>query len=234
MMEDMRTAIVSLIYKEKGMRHHLKYYRPIAVASVVYRILARAVVIALRPLLPHVISIDQSAFQEHKLISTNTRLVQDIIHYCNEEGTERKGLLLFCDQDNAYPRVEWDFMFAILETMNMPSSFVDLVRTMYRDVHLQFKVNGVTSRDVSTPTNGVAQGCPLSPLLYLLYFQTFLSLLKIDTRRAGGLRGVRIPGARDGDAPARMVDTSAFADDLCVGLADSSQIERFRENMLLY
>ena len=65
----------------------------------------------MRDVLPSVVSNCQKAFQENKYITDATRLVQDIIDYCDREGED--GMILFCDQDNAYPRVEWDFMLGV-------------------------------------------------------------------------------------------------------------------------
>ena len=98
----MRNAIVSLLYKEKGIRSDLKHYRPIAVANAVTKILEKAMVLSIRPLIRHLVSPDQKAFQSDKYIAENTQLVQDLIEYCNQNNLG--GFLLFCDQDSAYPR----------------------------------------------------------------------------------------------------------------------------------
>ena len=83
----MCTSIVSLIYKEKGRRNDLSKYRPIAVNSILYRIMAKAMVVAMRPMLPTVTSSCQKAFKPDELIADSTRLVQDTIHYCESTGT---------------------------------------------------------------------------------------------------------------------------------------------------
>ena len=172
--EAMRNAIVSLIYKQKGHRFNLKYYRPIAVANSVGKILEKTMALSLRPLLDYVVSPEQKAFQLRKYIAENTQFVQDIIAHCDNE--KQKGMLIFCDQDSAYPRVEWEFMAITMRTMGFHEDFVELVNTMYKDTTLQIKVNGHIGESFH-PTNAVAQGSPLSPLLYLLVIQSFVSLL---------------------------------------------------------
>ena len=69
MSSGMKESVVSLIYKEKGFRHDLKFYRPIAVSSILYRVLAKTLVIALRPLLPQVVDTCQTAFQQDQFLS---------------------------------------------------------------------------------------------------------------------------------------------------------------------
>ena len=62
------------------------------------------------------------------------------------------------------------------------------------------------------PLNGVKQGCPLSPLLYILSLQPLLALLESDT----DLHGIPIPGDHgEGSDEARV---SAYADDLLLAL----------------
>ena len=175
--------------------------RPIAVSSVIYRILAKTIIISMRDVLPTVVSNCQKAFQQNQFITDCTRMVQDVMEYCDRENEE--GFLLFCDQDAAYPRVEWDFMFSVLNEMNFHPDLVRTVKMMYDGIQLRFKVNSVVDSTVAKPTNGLAQGCPLSPVLYLLYLQTFISL--ISTAPSDVLRTINIPGPL-GDTAMRQTD----------------------------
>jgi len=187
MLENMKVAVVSLIYKDKGTRDDYAKYRPIAVSSLVYRILAKAMVIAIRPLLHTITSSCQKAFKAEDVIGDSTRLVQDVIRYYEQSG--EKGMLLFADQDNAYPRVEWDYMLEVLETMNIHNDFIDIVKSMYNGVELRFKLNGTKANATVQPTNGIAQGCPLSPCLYLLCLQGLLSMKTTITIRGNSRHG---------------------------------------------
>ena len=79
MLPCMRRSVVSLIFKNKGKRHDLSKYRPIAVASLIYRIMAKTVVVAMSPVLPTITSDCQKAFKPDELIGDATRLTQDVI-----------------------------------------------------------------------------------------------------------------------------------------------------------
>ena len=67
-------------------------------------------------------------------------MVQDLVHYCTT--TETPGFLLFMDQDQAYPRVRWQYLERTMQTMRIPPELIALVKTMYNDSTLHFKVNG--------------------------------------------------------------------------------------------
>ncbi len=90
-------------------------------------------------MLPHLISPEQKAFQPHKNILDNTSLVQDVIAYCNENSIS--GIILFCDQDNAYPRVKCDFMSMAVSKMGIHVDFIRMIDIMYKDATLKIKVN---------------------------------------------------------------------------------------------
>ena len=101
-----------------------------------------------------------------------SRLVQDIIDHCETEGLE--GFILFCDQHRAYDRVSRDFMQRVLSTMNLPDEFSRLTELLYSESEIRMKINGHIGAPHPT-SNGVRQGCGLSPLLYILVFQSLLS-----------------------------------------------------------
>ena len=66
------------------------------------------------------------------MIGDAIRLVQDTIEHCEREGKE--GMLLFCDQDGAYPRVEWDFLSNTKDTLKPPpprSSVREFLQVQY-------------------------------------------------------------------------------------------------------
>ena len=112
-----------------------------------------------------------------------------------------RGFLLFCDQDNAYPRVDWDFLQQVMKRMNIHPEFRQVLNCMYTNPETRFKVNGHTSTAPSFPCNGLIQGDPFAPIAYLLYFQTFLSLIKHPGPELPSITGVLIPLQAQGATP---------------------------------
>ena len=233
----MRNAVVSLLYKDKGYRYDLKNYRPIAVANAIGKILEKAMVISMRPLLDYIVSPEQKAFQTRKYIAENTQLVQDVIAHCDNE--KQDGMLVFCDQDSAYPRVEWEFMTLTMRTMGVHEDFIKLVNIMYQDSTLQIKVNGHVGEAFS-PTNSVAQGSPLSPLLYLLVIQSFVSLLNVSSQLEeqhgplGRIHGITVPGIGGDELNTQQLRVLAFADDIVCFLRDEDELPAFRQLLRVY
>ena len=220
MTPSMRQTVTTLLWKEKGTRHNLKYYRPITVTSVLYKILARSMVQAMRPVLPYLVATGQAAFQgAPKYIGDATRLCQDVIHYCDSE--HKDGFLLFCDQDNAYPRVEWDFLEMVMSTMGLHSDFIAMVNMMHVGLEGKFKINGHIGGEVKF-SNSLLQGDPCAPILYLLVIQSFISL--VDT---SNMQGIDVPGLRGDPASVTHLRAVGFADDLLMFLRHPSQLTIF-------
>ena len=188
----------------------------------------------MRPILSTLISSLQVAFQRDAVISENIRLVQDVIEYCDRE--DRDGILLFCDQDSAYPRVELPFLRRVMHTMNLHQDFIGLVDCMYNKANVKVKVNGHVDDIPYEQANGLHQGCCLSPILYLLHLQSFLSLL--DTAGVGGvdgprLHGIEIPADSAGSNSVEL-KVASYADDMCCFLRDADQLPTFRSLLHIY
>ena len=223
----MKQSTTTLLWKEKGVRHNLKYYRPITVTSVLYKILGRSMVQAMRPVLPYLVATGQAAFQgDPKYIGDATRLCQDIIHYCDSE--HKDGFLLFCDQDSAYPRVEWDYLEMVMQTMGLHSDFIGLVNMMHVGIEGKFKINGHIGGSVKF-SNALLQGDPCAPILYLLVIQSFISL--VDT---SGMQGILIPGSQGGAASPTHLRAAGFADDLLMFMRHPSQLTIFQSLFNVY
>jgi hypothetical protein len=59
-----------------------------------------------------------------------------MIAYCKDAHIP--GFILFSDQDGAYPRVNWDYLFDVMQTMNFNEEFIALIKAMYSDITLHF------------------------------------------------------------------------------------------------
>lgn len=75
--------------------------------------------------------------------------------------------ILSLDQEKAFDRVNWDLMHATLRGMGFGTSFLKWVDLFYTGVQSSVNVNGYLSHFFSL-SRGIRQGCPPSPLLYVL------------------------------------------------------------------
>lgn len=79
-------------------------------------------------------------------------------------------LLVFCNAEKAFDRVQWDFMMTVLEKMQFGEVFRVCVQHLYSKQEAEIFMEGFTSEKISL-NRGVSQGCPPPPLLFNLVIE---------------------------------------------------------------
>jgi len=126
--------------------------------------------------------------------------------------------ILSLDQEKAFDRVDWPFLFSLLSRMGFGPSFISWVKLLYTDVSSSIFINGYISCSFK-PSRGVRQGCPLSPLLYVLTME----VLAVNIRANPLIKGLCLPGSA---LPLPVL--SLYADDTSiVSISDASTIAVF-------
>ena len=96
------------------------------------------------------------------------------------------GAVLSLDQEKAFDRVDWSLTLRLLDQMHFGPSFRSWVQLLYTNIFSRVLVNGYVS-DAFSVSRGVGQGCPLSPLLYILVAETISCAIKQDANIDGFL-----------------------------------------------
>ena len=108
---------------------------------------------------------DQTCGVPGRFIGENVALLWDVVDYATQSNVP--VTILSLDQEKVFDRVEWSLMRRTLQSMGFGDSFVNWVDLFYCNVRSFVNVNGYLSQPFSL-SRGVRQGCPLSPLLYVL------------------------------------------------------------------
>ena len=108
-------GILTLLYK-KGEREDIRNWRPLTMLNVDYKIIAKILANRIKPVLPNIIKDDQKGFVPGRNIHDANRLLQDIIQYNDNENKE--GAIIFLDQEKAFDRVEWGWLYKCLKGFN--------------------------------------------------------------------------------------------------------------------
>lgn len=211
----MRKGVVTLLFKA-GDRAELKNWRPITLLTVDYKLLAKVATVRLRQVIGGLVSCDQTCGVPGRSCSWNLVLLRDVIDWVQDRGLPLA--LVSIDQEKAFDRVQHDFLFRVLERMGFGPRFTAWLRMLYRGVYSCVRINGFLGRAVEQ-AGGVRQGCPLSPLLYVLYMEPFAELV----RRDPGVDGVRIPGAAG--VPLKI---QQYADDTTLFVSSVQSLSRVR------
>ncbi len=205
-------GIITLLFK-KGDRLDRKNWRPITLLNIDYKLCARTLAGRLLKVIHHVVHIDQTCGIPGRYIGENVSLLRDIVDVTSELNLP--AAILSLDQEKAFDRVDWAFMFATLEKMGFGPSFIRWVRLLYSRARCSILVNGYSS-PVFYPSRGVRQGCPLSPLLYVLTMEVLASNLRAHT----DLVGIQLP-----NSSSRLPVVSLYADDTSAIVTSDSGIK---------
>ena len=214
--ELMREGVISLLFK-KGEQEDLKNWRPVTLLGVDCKLWAKVLAGRLKKALPHVVAPEQTCGVVGRQLFWNLVLVRDAISWACDR---RMPLMLVgLDQEKAFDRVSHQFLWRVLERLGFGPSFVRWVRVLYSGVGSRVNVNGHLS-DLILQEAGVRQGCPMSPLLFVLYMEPFA----VAVRREQAIRGLGLPGTGG-----REVKLAQYADDTTLLLRDERSLDRALE-----
>lgn len=132
--------------------------------------------------------------------------------------------VLSLDKEKAFDRVDWLFMRFTLSSMGFGPSFISWVNLFYTGVQSCVNVNGYLSSFFSL-SRGVLQGCPLSPLLYVLLSE----VLAVNIHANPRIIGLSLPGS-----PAPLSSISQYADDTSIIVCSDDSIRAVFETFSLF
>ena len=181
---------VTLIPKVKNLEN-ISEFRPITLCNVIYKLISKVLANRLKPLLPLIVSENQSAFQAGRVITDNILMAFETLHYMKNHHNGNTGFMaLKLDMSKAYDRVEWPFVKCLLVKMGFHSKRADLMMECITTVTYSILINGEPSHIIH-PSRGLRQGDPLYPYLFLLCTEGLHGLL---TKAAafGEIRGISI------------------------------------------
>lgn len=192
-------AYISLIPKPEKDLTLCGNYRPISLTNIDLRLYSKIITNRLTPMVPAYVHLDQVGFIKGREARDNTLKTLTLMEYAQRGSIP--SCLLEIDAEKAFDRVGWSFLKETLVQWGLGPVLLDKIMALYQNPTAKIRANGGISEEIPI-TNGTRQGCPLSPILYILVMEHLL----IAVRENKDIQGIKV-----GDIEYKM---SVFADDI--------------------
>ena len=198
-------ALITVLLKPGKDPVDCSSYRPISLLNVDVKILSKILASRINTIISDIISNDQTGFVRGRHSFINIRRLLNVVHSPASGGGPE--VVVSLDAEKAFDRVEWEYLFAVLGKFGFGPNFMSWVCLLYSSPQAAVVTNKLCSQYFPL-SRGTRQGCPLSPLLFILAIEP----LSIKLRTTPSIHGIR-----------RMemeYKASLYADDLLIFLTD--------------
>ncbi|XP_021761146.1 uncharacterized protein LOC110725977 [Chenopodium quinoa] len=142
-------------------------FRPISLCNVAYKIVTKAIVNRIKPMMPHLTSCNQTSFVPGRQITDNIVIVQEVIHTMRNKKGKSGFMAIKIDFEKAYDLLRWDFIRDTLLEIHFPKLLTDIIIDCITSSNMRVLWNGEPTHPFK-PSRGVRQGNPLSPYIFVL------------------------------------------------------------------
>lgn len=144
---------------------YISGYRPLSLLTTEYKILSKVLSHRLLPYLHKRIHPDQCGFVPVRCTSLNIRRLYHVMESTPLDSHNAGCITL--DLRQAFDTLRWDYMFRVLEKFGIPPDYLKWVKLLYSTPTARARTGRHISHEYRIG-RGTRQGCPLSPLLFVL------------------------------------------------------------------
>ena len=124
----------------------------------------------------------------HRQIHESIGTAQEALH--SIKSKHLKSTILKIDLAKAFDWVNWSYLHLILIQTGFPHTFINWIMGCICHASFSILLNG-TASNFFHASRGLRQGCPLSPLLFVLVMEGLSVLIK-DANARGTIHGLQI------------------------------------------
>ncbi|CAN2391860.1 Reverse transcriptase (RNA-dependent DNA polymerase) [Pristimantis euphronides] len=205
-------------------------FRPISLFNIDTKLYAKLIALRLRPYIPKLVQPEQVGFVMGREARDNTIKSLSLMAKARQDGSPL--CLVSIDAEKAFDRVHWGFLEKTLIKIGLGRHILERIMVLYKNPTARVRVNGTLSGPLPIK-NGMRQGCPLSPLLYVLVMESLANALRSNPN----IRGINI-GQREHKLALFADDILMYLMNLRVGIPvllkefrRYSKISNFRVNV---
>eukprot|EP00253_Pinus_taeda_P008044 PITA_08044 len=142
----LNSTFIALIPKEDGATTPDEF-SPIALFNVIYKVISKVIANRLKPLLPLLISLEQSGYVEGRQIMDGITLTHEIIH--SLKISNEAGIILKIDLSKAFDKLSWTYIQKMLNSFGFSPMWVCWVQSLISSTFFSILINGIPSQPFS-------------------------------------------------------------------------------------
>uniref|UniRef100_A0A1D1ZAL7 LINE-1 reverse transcriptase n=1 Tax=Anthurium amnicola TaxID=1678845 RepID=A0A1D1ZAL7_9ARAE len=187
----------------------LDHFRPISLCNFLYKVISKLIAGKLHKVLDKIISSHQMAFIKRRKIQDSLFLANDLVK--NIHSRHRGNIsVLKADLRKAFDSVHRPFIYSMLQKMGFPMTFIHWIRSCLEAAKFSILFNG-SPLGFFGSSNGIRQGDPLSPYLFVIAMEGFSALMQ--DKWSKGI--IHVPSSNG-----VSISHILFADDLIIFMKD--------------
>lgn len=154
---DQKTALITLLLKKGKDPLECSSFRPISLITSDLKIYAKALALCLEKVIQPLVNEDQTGFIKGRYASDNMRR---LLHIIDVAETHPDPCAIFSlDVEKAFDRLEWKYMWAVLQRFGFRHNFIAMIETLYHSPLASVLTGDVISSSF-TLQRGTRQGWP--------------------------------------------------------------------------
>jgi hypothetical protein len=161
---------------------------PISLCNLCYKLISKIIANRIKPILSRSLSAEQLVFLQGRQIQDAIGTTHESLHSIKRK--KLKSLVLKLDLRKAYDCIDWDFLRMTLLQVGFGLQMTKWIMSCVNSSSYAFLLNGEAT-DFFRSGRGLRQGCPLSPLLFILVMEGLNLLLK-ESKGEGNLTGIKV------------------------------------------
>ncbi|HYJ01232.1 MAG TPA: reverse transcriptase family protein, partial [Nitrososphaeraceae archaeon] len=187
-----KSSHIFTVYKKKNPNNPLNY-RPIALLNTTYKIYSSIITSRLSEFMENnnCFSNMQGGFRRDRPTYAKIWGLKNIIEHSIRENRELH--VTYIDIQKAYDSVEFWALELVLEKYGFNTHFIDIISDICRGTTCNVILPYGLSNEINI-TRGVRQGCPLSPVLFIMYLEPIMLQIE-ESNRGYTINNRNIPGA---------------------------------------